>query len=319
MLWASPVLAAVLSGARRSAAAVRGAGPATRCRRCGVLFVAPLSSLDGLTELALKATPLLLCAIGIAIGCRADVWNIGAEGQFTIGAIAGGGVALAFGGARRLAGCCRRCCWPASRGGVVWAGIPALLNTRFNAHEILTTLMLTYVAIQLLGYLVHGPWKDPEGFSFPQTQAVRAGRDAADADRGHAAACRRRCSRCWRCRWRGCCSAARCSGFRIRVVGARAGGGALCRVQPRRRGLVVPAAVAAGWPGWPASARSPGRIGQLTPVISPGYGFAAIIVAFLGRLQPGRHPVRLPADGAAVPGRRGAADVAASCRSRPPA
>ena len=117
----------------------------------------------------------MLCAIGIAIACRAEVWNIGAEGQFTVGAICGGGVALALGGNNSW--------WllplmlvVGVLGGMAWAAIPALLKTRFNAHEILTTLMLTYVSIQLLGYLVHGPWKDPQGYSFPQTTISAMGR-----------------------------------------------------------------------------------------------------------------------------------------------
>src|SRR4051812_37960951 len=96
MLWLSPVLAALLSAIGGGVVfALLGYDPLVAL---ATLFLAPLSTLDGLTELGLKATPLLLCAIGIAVGVRAQVWNIGAEGQLTMGAIAGGGVALAFGG-----------------------------------------------------------------------------------------------------------------------------------------------------------------------------------------------------------------------------
>ena len=111
----------------------------------------------------------MLIAVGLSLGFRANVWNIGAEGQYTIGAIAGGGVGLAlYGDANLLT-------FPAMMiagvlGGMAWAAIPAFLRTRFNANEILTSLMLTYVAQQLLIYLVTGPWRDPEGYGFPQSR-----------------------------------------------------------------------------------------------------------------------------------------------------
>ena len=164
MVYASPVLAVLLSMVAGAALfAALGRDPAVAL---GILFLSPLQSLDNLAELALKATPLLLCAVGIAVAVRANVWNIGAEGQFTVGAIAGGGVALAMGENTALP----LMLLAGVAGGMAWAAIPALLRTRFNAHEILTTLMLSYVAIQLLGYLVHGSWQDPDGFGFPQTR-----------------------------------------------------------------------------------------------------------------------------------------------------
>src|SRR5690606_38636168 len=111
---------------------------------------------------------LMLIGAGLAIGFRANVWNIGAEGQFVIGAAASAGVALLApeeGGAwllpaMALAG---------AAGGAAWGAIPALLRTRFNASEILVSLMLVYIAQLLVSWLVHGPWKDPDGFNFPQT------------------------------------------------------------------------------------------------------------------------------------------------------
>src|SRR6202166_1775998 len=114
-----------------------------------VFFIEPLNSLYGWGELLLKATPLALCGLGLALGFSANVWNIGAEGQLTLGAICGGGVA----------------------GGAAWAAIPALLRTRFNTSEILVSLMLVYIAQLLLAYLLHGAWRDPDGFNFPQSKA----------------------------------------------------------------------------------------------------------------------------------------------------
>jgi len=129
-----------------------------------MFFVQPLNSLYGWGELLLKATPLALCALGLAVGFRANVWNIGAEGQLILGAICGGGVALF------LNADLGRLALPVSLlagvgGGAAWAAIPAVLRTRFNTSEILVSLMLVYIAQLLLAYLLHGAWRDPEGFS----------------------------------------------------------------------------------------------------------------------------------------------------------
>src|SRR5262245_8030856 len=167
LLFATPLLAAALtlvSGIILFAALGYDPG-----RALVSFFIKPIENVYGLTELAVKATPLLLCALGLAVGFRGGVWNIGAEGQLTVGAILAGGLALAFHGeepfwllpAMVVAG---------AAGGALWAAIPAFLRTRFNANEILTSLMLTYVAVQILGYLVHGPWRNPLGFGFPQTR-----------------------------------------------------------------------------------------------------------------------------------------------------
>ena len=133
-----------------------------------IFFVRPLSSANGVSEWLLKASPLILIGLGLAVGFRANVWNIGAEGMFVIGAICACGPALAFGEGDHvwllplmaLAG---------AAGGIAWAAAPAFLRVRFNANEILVTLMLNYVAILLLGWLVRGPWRDPYGFNYPQT------------------------------------------------------------------------------------------------------------------------------------------------------
>ena len=125
-----------------------------------VFFLNPLKSFYHVSELLLKATPLAICAIGLAIGFRANVWNIGAEGQFILGAIFATGVALFFGetpvltlALMMLAG---------MLGGALWASIAALLKTRFNTSEILVSLMLVYVAELLVSWFVFGPWKDPQ-------------------------------------------------------------------------------------------------------------------------------------------------------------
>ena len=117
-----------------------------------------------------RAAPLILIAIGLAIGFRANVWNIGAEGQYIIGGIFGTGVALAFWRPTSGFWVLPLMCVAGAVGGVLWAAIPAFLKTRFNVNEILTSLMLTYVATLVLSILIHGPWRDPEGFNFPQSR-----------------------------------------------------------------------------------------------------------------------------------------------------
>jgi ABC-type uncharacterized transport system permease subunit len=135
----------------------------------GVFFWEPIRSAYALGELAVKATPLLLIALGLAVCFRSNVWNIGAEGQYVLGAIAASGVALL---ADQTTG--RWIVLPilvaGVLGGMFWAGITAWLRDRFNANEILVSLMLVYVAVQVLSYLVSGPWKDPQGYNFPQSK-----------------------------------------------------------------------------------------------------------------------------------------------------
>jgi general nucleoside transport system permease protein len=246
-------------------------------------FVQPLSSAYGVAELLLKAGPLMLIATGLAIGYRANVWNIGAEGQLVLGAIAGTGIALAFdeSGAELvlpamfLAG--------AVAGGA-WAAIPAWLRTRFNANEILTSLMLVYIAQLLLSYLVHGPWRDPQGFNFPQSklfadaallapwfEGLRLTHAFLVAIVGVAIG--------WVVMERSFL------GFRLRVAGAAPDAARYAGFDAKRAIWVgmLAGGIAAGIAG---AAEVAGPVGQLTPNVSPGYGFAAIIAAFVGRLQP---------------------------------
>src|SRR5215470_448433 len=165
MRYASPAIALMLVAGMLIFAAL-GRNPVEGFR---VFFLNPVRDLNAITELLLKATPLMLIAVGLAVGFRANVWNIGAEGQFLMGAVAATGVALAFQSsgswlvlpAMVVAG---------AIGGALWAALPALLKTRFNANEILTSLMLVYIAQLTVSWLVFGPWKDPAGFNFPQTE-----------------------------------------------------------------------------------------------------------------------------------------------------
>ncbi len=248
-----------------------------------IFFWEPIKSPYAWSELALKATPLLIIALGLALCFRSNVWNIGAEGQFVIGAIFAAGVALS---ADRSWGV-----WlvPAVLlggvvGGMLWAGVTALLRDRFNANEILVSLMLVYVAIQILNYLVFGPWKDPMGFNMPQTQRFdRAAMmprlfDGFRANIGVII---------------GLVGVALMWLFMFRTyagyaqqVGGLAPAAARYAGFSSRKALWVALLVSGGAAGLAGALEVAGPIGQLTPHIPVGYGFAAIIVAFVGRLHP---------------------------------
>src|SRR5690606_10095512 len=138
-----------------------------------VFFIAPLSSAHGWAEIGVKMAPSLLCAVGLALCFRANIFNIGAEGQLSIGAITAGAFVLYFddgmgggGGALMIA----LALLMGALGGAVWAALVAWLRDRYHANEILVSLMLVYVAQLLLSYLVHGVMRDPDGLGFPQSR-----------------------------------------------------------------------------------------------------------------------------------------------------
>ena len=249
----------------------------------GVFFYEPVKSLYALSELSIKATPLILIALGLAVCYRANVWNIGAEGQFVIGALAAGWVAMQAGplssraivAAILLAGVL---------GGMLWAAIVALLRDRFNASEILVSLMLVYVAELVLSYLVYGPWKDPKGYNFPQSisflAATRVPRlvDGLRANIGVLIAAGLVLAG-WVFLFR------TYRGFQLQV-------GGLAPLAARYAGFSSRAAlwsalaVSGAMAGLAGALEVAGPLGQLTPYVPAGYGFAAIIVAFVGRLHP---------------------------------
>ncbi len=248
-----------------------------------VFFWEPVKSGYAIGELMVKATPLLLIALGLAVCFRSNVWNIGAEGQFIAGAIAAGGVALLAqkdtGGwiviAVMLAG---------MLGGMLWSGITALLRDRFNANEILVSLMLVYVADLLLAYLVYGPWKDPAGYNFPQTKTFEAATriprlfEGSRVSIGLAIALAAAAA-LWVFLFR------TRAGFALQV-GGLAPAAARYAGFSSRGALWLALLVSGGAAGLAGALEVAGPIGQLTPYVPAGYGFAAIIVAFVGRLHP---------------------------------
>src|ERR1700753_8283 len=132
-------------------------------------FVAPLTDGYSLQEIAVKATPLVLIGVGLSLCYLANAWNIGAEGQFLIGAVAGSWIAVKTQGTDAGAWVLPAMLLFGAIAGARYALIPAICKVRFGASEILTSLMLVYVADLFLDYLVRGPSRDPAGFNFPTT------------------------------------------------------------------------------------------------------------------------------------------------------
>ncbi len=246
-----------------------------------VYFIEPWTALWSTEQILVKASPLVLIGAGLAICYLANVWNIGAEGQFTAGAILGGMVPVLFSQ------------WQSPftmplmlamgvLGGMAWGTIPAFLRNRFGANEILTSLMLVYVALLLLDWLVRGPWRDPHGFNFPKsvtftgwqllpylTSTIHLGVLLSLLVALALAFLMGRSIK----------------GYEIRVAG-RSPRAARFAGFSEKRTVMFCFLLSGGLAGLAGVMEVASVVGQLQPQISPGYGFAAIIVAFLGRLNP---------------------------------
>ena len=236
-------------------------------------------------QLLVKAGPLILIAIGLSIGFRAGIWNIGAEGQYIVGAICGAGVGLALYPAET------RLIFPlmvlaGALGGWAWAMIPAVLKVRFGTNEILVSLMLVYVAETLLASVSSGLLRNPEGMGFPGSRNLSQWPAAANkelfANTGM--------------HW-GVVAALiavifayvllsrHIRGFHIRLTGEAPRAARFAGVSPARIVLFC-LGLAGALAGMAGLFEVAGPAGQITIDFNSGYGFTAIIVAFLGRLHP---------------------------------
>jgi len=284
--WATPliaVLATMIAGGILFA--VLGKNPVEAIR---VIFWDPLFGPNAgyfRGQLLVKAAPLILIASGLAVGFRAGIWNIGAEGQYIIGAICGAALALAVYPTESA--------WlfPAmvilgALGGFLWGLIPALLKVIFGTNEILVSLMLVYVAQNLLAYMAFGPLKNPEGYGFPGSRNLQQYASAHNPEliMGTGA------------HW-GVVAALiavigayilmhrHIAGFRIRVAGEAPRAARFAGVVPARL-VVFCLGLSGALAGLAGLFEVSGPSGQITDSFNVGYGFTAIIVAFLGRLHP---------------------------------
>jgi len=247
-----------------------------------VYFISPLTESWTLEELLVKASPLVMIGVGLAVCYTSNVWNIGAEGQFTAGALAGSILPVMFPEYANWTTLPLMLLMGAI-GGALYAGIPAVLKTRFGANEILTSLMLVYVAQLFLDWLVRGHWRDPEGYNFPESRVFS---DAASLGTfgdgnlhyGIALAVVAVIALA-------IVMSKTIKGFEIAVLGEAPRAGGFAGFSQKK--MVIFAFMLSGaLAGIAGIIEIAGPLTQLRPSISPGYGFTAIIVAFLGRLNP---------------------------------
>ncbi len=280
MALMSPIIAVALTAlAAAILFTISGHNPVTGLYK---FFIEPLTQEWSLVATIDKATPLILIACGLSVCYLSNNWNIGAEGQFVIGALFGSILPVLYPDFENAATLPLMLLFGAV-GGALWALIPALLKTRFNTNEILTSLMLVYVAGLLLDYLVRGPWRDPDGFNFPESRIFSDAATLPDV-------------------FGSIMSlsapitvviaiilavvlAKTLKGFEIRVMGESPRAGSFAGFSAK--GLTIFSfAIAGAFAGIAGTMEVSGALNQLLPSISPGYGFTAIIVAFLGRLNP---------------------------------
>jgi len=281
MLYVTPVLAVLITMVFGALifSAIGFDGPAA----VREIFFTPLTNHYKWQDLTVKATPLIIIGVGLSIGYRANVWNIGAEGQYVIGGLAATGVALAT---HDMSG------WwilplmalAGAAGGMAYASIPAYLRTRFSVNEILTTLMLTYVSVQVLNYLIFGPWKSPTSFGQPQTVLFNADQTLPYIIPGTIVQMGAPIAIivaliAWLAMGRSL------FGFQVRTVGsaphaARYGGFSA------KQTVWLALLISGGLAGFAGMLEVAGPFGRMVPQFPTNYGFTAIIVAFLGRLNP---------------------------------
>lgn len=280
LVWTTPlasVLLALLAGALFLR--LTGSDPA---EVYGMMLRGAFGSRYGATETMVKAIPLMLCGLGVGIAFRMLLWNIGAEGQLYMGAFAATWVCMTFPGwppylllpAMVAAGCLA---------GGLWALLPALPRAYLRTNEVITTLMLNYVAILWVSYLVHGPWRDPAGLNFPLTRPFprAAWLPTFPGTRVHVGLIMAVVAAAvlslvlWRTRW----------GYEVRVIGESARAARYAGMNVERNILLV-MFLSGALAGLAGMCEVSGVIHRLQHQISPGYGYSAIIVAWLARLNP---------------------------------
>ncbi len=281
MTWLSPIIAIILTMMVSSLMFTSlGVSPT---KAFEVFVISPLSDSYNLGELMVKSTPLMLCAVGLALCYRANIWNIGAEGQLLIGAVASSTIAIQMGEDAGI-GSLVLVLLVGMISGMLWAAIPTLLERIFHTNLILTTIMLNYVGLYTLLWAVHGPLADPQGFGFPESVIFpdgvllpiiqEEGRASISIVIAVIVAL-----------LSGLMLYKTLPGFKLRVFGEDPSAARYAGFNSSKIiwGVMLFSGALAGFAG---AAEVTGPIGQLIPSVSPGYGYAAIIVAYLGRLNP---------------------------------
>jgi len=247
-----------------------------------ILIQGAMGSRYALEDCLIKSVPLYLCSLGVAVAFRLQVWNIGAEGQFAMGAIGATWVALHFPQ------------WPAwillpsmmtvafAVSGA-WGLIPAVLKLRARANEIIITLMLNYIAVFILDYLVYGTWKDPASFGFPMTptfsrSAILPRIGATGLNWGIAL-----------------CAVAGILvwiffqytrlGYELKATGENVQAARYARL-PYARLVILVMVISGGLAGLSGFIETSATLNRLQPSVMVGYGYTAIVVAWLARLNP---------------------------------
>lgn len=247
-----------------------------------LLFQGGFGSRWALEDSLLKAIPIFLCSLGVGVAFRLQIWNIGAEGQFALGAVGAAFVALSVPTLPAYLLLPLMMAASMAAGGL-WGMIPGLLKVRLNANEIITTLMLNYIGILFLDYLVYGPWKDPVSFGFPMTPAFSESAVVGPIGIG-------------RIHW----GLLLCVGFglgmwiflRFTRIGyeLRASGENVMAARyaglPYERLVVMVMMVGGALAGCAGFLEASANLNRLQPSIMVGYGYTAIIVAWLARLNP---------------------------------
>jgi len=257
-----------------------GANPLTTYK---AMFLGAFGSKYSLSETMVKAIPLMLCGLGVSIAFRMLFWNIGAEGQLAVGGIAAAGVAL-FWAERLPAALLLPAMFVAGFvAGALWGLVPALLKAFIRVNEIITTLMMNYVAILWVEYLFYGPWKDPAGYGFPGTaQFPEAGwLPRLPGTRLHLGLAFAIVAAIFiwlvlgRTKW----------GYEIRVIGENPRAATYAGISLMRN-IILVMILSGGLAGLAGMAEVSGISHRLQKGLTVGYGYTAIIVAWLGKLNP---------------------------------
>ena len=285
---ATPVLAVVLTMiAGGIMFALLGKNPVEAIR---TIFWDPLFNPDVASysrpQLLVKAAPLILIAVGLSLGFRAGIWNIGAEGQYIMGAICGAAAGLALYPMDNRWVVFPLMVLAGGLGGFLWAMIPAILKTRFRTNEILVSLLLVYVAQALLASMALGALRNPQGGGFPGSRNLSQWPAAANGELipgtgthwGVVAAVIAVVAAEFLLR-------RHILGFNIRLTGSAPRAARFAGVGPEKL-VVLCMGISGALAGLAGLFEVTGPAGQISIDFGSGYGFTAIIVAFLGRLNP---------------------------------